>query len=270
MSKKTIATNPVRLSDVDFLIATFDNTPGLKRVLMSILDQYPTAKVTIGDSSERLDRAHYKALRAELSEAGLANRVIVHHLPYRSSQGRVFNKLVSVTSNRYKLLLTDEDIVTSETDVESMIRVIRSNKTIGVVGGHINKKKKTEGRVLKTEEGDTFIDVKTIDRFMMIYTDVTLSVRFSDTAEDFALDFCTRAGKRLPYKITLTDSTIKSNKDYDNEENDEQSDGKDTGATPGSDVPDPAGGSDAEGGSDLDSSSSRENETGEDPVTSRG
>jgi len=264
MSKKT--DNPVRLSEVDFLVSTYDNRPGLERLIRSVLELYPTAKITIADSASKLDRAYYKSLRLELDGV---NRMVVHHIAYKASLARAFNELISRTKNKYKLLLSDEDIITDKTDVESMVRVMRSNKVIGVVGGHINKKSKSDDKTLKTDEGDIFTDAKHVSRFMMVFKDVAISLRFNETADDFAVDFSNRAKRRLPYKMAMSGAVITSDKDYNNEETNEQSDGEDTGATPGSDVPDPAGGSDTEGGSDIDSSPSRENETSEDPTPSK-
>lgn len=270
MSKKT-DTKPVRLSEVDFLIATYDNRPGLERLLRSLLEKYPVAKITIGDSSDHLDRAYYKSLRSELAEDGLANRVIIHHLAYKAQPGQIFNELISRTSNKYKLLLTDEDLITDKTDVEAMIRVMRSNKTIGVVGGVINKAKKAEGdsKAMRTDEGDVFNEVKFIERFMMIYKDAAHALRFDTKSDDFAIDFSNKAKTRLPFKMVMSKSVITSNNEYDNEESDEQSDGNSGGADASSDVQTEAGGSDTEGGSDDTSSSSRENETSEDPAVSR-
>jgi len=259
-------TNPVRLSEIDFLISTYDNRPGLERVIRSVLDLYPTAKITIADSAESIDRSYYKSLRAEVDGV---NRIVVHHIAYKASLGRAFNELVSRSKSNYKLLLTDEDVITTDTDIEAMIRVMRSNKTIGVVGGHINTVEESKQKALKTDEGDVFTETTVVNRFMVLYTDVFISLRFNETADDFAVDFSNRAKGRLPYKMAMSGAVITSDKDYDNEENDEQSDGEDTGANAPGDVQDPAGGPDAEGGSDLDSSSSRENETSKDTTPRR-
>ena len=260
---KNTNTIPVRLSEVDFLISTYDNRPGLERLLGSILDKYPAAKITIADSDENMDRAYYKALRLELS---LLSRMVVHHLPFKAPLGRVFNKLVDVSNNKYKLLLTDEDVISDETDIEEMVRVMRSNKTIGVVGGHINKKKESEGRKLETDEGDTFVEVKQVSKFMMITSDVKVALRFDDNAPDFALHFSNQAADRLPFKMVMSGSLIKSNKDYGDEETNEQSNGESVGETPGQSVPDTTGGPDAQGGPADNGSPSGQDEASKNPA----
>jgi len=260
---KNTNTIPVRLSEVDFLISTYDNRPGLERLLGSILDKYPAAKITIADSDENMDRAYYKALRLELD---LLSRMVVHHLPFKAPLGRVFNKLVDVSNNKYKLLLTDEDVISDETDIEEMVRVMRSNKTIGVVGGHINKKKESEGRKLETDEGDTFVEVKQVSKFMMITSDVKVALRFDDNAPDFALHFSNQAADRLPFKMVMSGSLIKSNKDYGDEETNEQSNGESVGETPGQSVPDTTGGPDAQGGPADNGSPSGQDEASKNPA----
>jgi hypothetical protein len=175
--------------------------------------------------------------------------MVVHHLPFKAPLGRVFNKLVDVSNNKYKLLLTDQDVITDETNIEEMVRVMRSNKTIGVVGGHINKKKESEGRNFKTDEGDTFIQVKQVFKFMMITSDVKVALRFDDNAPDFALHFSNQAVDRLPFKMVMSGSLIKSNKDYGDEETNEQSNGESVGETPKQPVSNTTRGSDDQGGS---------------------
>jgi len=194
----------IRLSDVDFLVSTHSNTTGLERLLLSILNKYPGAKITIADSGAQLDRQYYKKLRLELSEAGMLNRMVIHHIAYKAPLGQAFNELIKVSTGKYRLLLTDEDIFTEDTDVEKMVRVMQSNKSIGVVGGTLDDDTPViDGREMETEDGDTFGATKQINRFMMIFTDVKLSLRFDPKSEDFAMEFSNQAKARLPLRWYL-------------------------------------------------------------------
>jgi len=262
---KDTKTTPARLSDVDFLISTYDNRFGLERLIVSILDKYPAAKITIADSDENLDRAYYKSLRLELNAL---NRIIVHHVPYKSSIALAFNRLIDLTTSKYKLLLTDTDAVADETDIEEMIRVMQSNKTIGVVSGHINTKenKKTETREHTTDGGDIFTDTNQVSRFMMVLSDVKNYIRFDEQAKDFALEFSNKSVNRLPFKLVMSGSVIISNEDYVNGEQNGSSDGESAGKTPEQLVPDTTGGSDTEGGSDNTGLLGRKNEASKNPA----
>lgn len=268
--KKTLKQS-VRMSDVNFLVSTYDNRPGLERLLYSILEFYPGAQIVIADSSRQLDRAYYKQLRFDLADAGMLNRLLINHIAFKATQGLSFNELISKSKGKYRLLLTDEDVFTKDTDIEKMVRVMMSNKSIGVVGGSLNKETpEIDGRELSTDDGDTFGGTKVVNRFMLLFADVSLSVRFDPKAEDAALEFSNQAIKRLPFKMVTTKVILTSNKDFDNgEETNEQSDGESSGETPGSSVQTGAGGSDTEGGSADNGSPSRENEKSEDPAPSR-
>ncbi|QDP67639.1 MAG: hypothetical protein Tp172MES00d2C118482111_33 [Prokaryotic dsDNA virus sp.] len=278
-TKKEIT--PVNLSSVDFLIATYKNRAGLERLLHSILDIYPGAKVTVADSDRHLDRAYYKELRKELGEAGLLNRLKIHHIAYKSPIGHAFNELIKLSGSTYKLLLTDQDIVTKETDVAKMVRVCRSNKTIGVVGGQLNDDKpKSEKEASKTEDGDTFYTVKFLNRFMLVQGDVRHYHRFNATSDDPFNEFCQKAPTRLPYKLVATNVKLTSNQDYENDDESETttpetttSDSESGGGTTEPDLSSEAGdsgsGDDGDTRGDDTSASERTDEKGQDQSTRR-
>jgi len=267
--KKT-AKQSVRMSEVDFLISTYDNRPGLERLLNSIVETYPQAQIIIADSDRNMDRAYYKQLRAEFAEAGLLNRLVVHHISFKAPQGHSFNELLKLSRSKYRLLLIDEDTLTKETDVEQMIRVIKSNKTIGLVGGALNKTAPViDGKSMRTEDGDVFGETKQVNRFMLLTSDVTVSLRFDPKSDDPALDFSNQAKKHLPFKMVTTNVVLTSDKDFDNEASDQQSNGDNSGASPGTDAPAETGGSDTEGGSASDSAPIGENEKSEDTAPSK-
>jgi len=259
----------MKLSQIHILIATYDNPIGLTRAIHSIIDKYPGAMISVGDSALQLDRKFYKELRAELGEAGMVTRLKVHHLPYKSTLGQAFNELNKRASGKYRLLLTDEDYFTDKTDLEAMIDVMESSKLIGVVSGKIHGVK-TEADLGNTTEGGTkYGETKKISRFMLVRGDVRHYLRYDVKSDDPATEFSAQAPKRLPFKIMAVDSIIKSDKDYESEKKTKKSDGDSGGDETERDLSPQAGGSDTEDGSDDTSSSERQDETSEDKATDR-
>lgn len=269
------ATAPVRISEVDFLISTFRNTQGLERLLYSIIEKYPAACIVIADSDSQLDRAYYKSLRTELIEAGMINRLVVHHIAYKSSLGHSFNELMQVSTAKYCLLLTDKDVITEDTDIEKMVRVLRSNKTLGIVGGSINKNSPelTEKKPNATEEGDLFTEVKLVSRFMLLKSDVRHSLRFDVSAADFATEFSTQVPRRVPYKMVFTEVDITSGDVNDIDDETKTSDSKSGGESTKHDLSTKTDGAESgagdNNGGDDPSSSIRQDEKSENPAPSR-
>jgi len=262
-----------RLSDLQFFVATNgkDNQDELRQTLTSIIKQYPTASILVGDATTELDRAFYKELRRELTEAGMVNRLVAHHLPYNMSELEVFNKMMGLGAARYALLLTSEDRITEETDVMQMLRIVAEDESVGVITGKINGKgPEIEGRSSKTEDDDRYGPVKTISRFMLIRRDIRHSLRFNVDKDDPLADFMRKAPTAIPYKIVTTDvSIISGYDDINNETETEKSDGDSGGESPERDLSSEAGGSDTENGSDDTSASERKDETSEDPAPRR-
>lgn len=258
----------VKLSSLQILISTYDNRPGLERLLKSIIKKYPAANVMIGDSSLQLDRRYYKELRSELAEEGLLNRLIIQHLPYKSSLGQSFNELLKRSSGTYRLLLTDEDVFTDKTDLESMLKVISTHK-VGIVGGILNDDKPAaEGKAIDAD-GVSYHETKRVNRFMMLQRGVTNSLRFDTKSEDPASEFSSQAIKRLPYRLVIVDSAIISNNDIDGETETNETDSDSGGGTTERDLSTDTGGSDTEDGSGDTGASERKDEKSEDTAPRR-
>lgn len=229
---------PVRLSNVDFCVAAMsDSKDGLERLLHSIIDIYPTARIIVADNDLQLDRKYYKQLRKDLGEAGLVNRLQVHHIAYQAGIAESFNRLLSLSRSTYRLLLTDEDVFTAETDVKSMIRTIEANKTVGIVSGVIGDERPTADGKPVGDEDLRYSLTKQATRFMLVQGDVINFLRFDPDHKNPIVDFCTRAAKRLPYKIAISDARITNEVISDDDDENETTGGDDNGGAAGTDLP---------------------------------
>ena len=201
------------LRHLDFCISTHDNTAGLERLLHSIADdkRYAGANIYIADSARQLDRAYYKNLRTQLGEAGLLSRMKIHHIAYKANLATSRNFLAGVSPSKYKLFLTDEDVITKDTDLMSMIAVLDGNKAIGVVGGGIM----TDGKV-KMPEGDgkeleangvAFQKTPTLTEFVVVKRDLLQYVKYNPDAENPHREFCSKV-KAAPFEMVVVETGI--------------------------------------------------------------
>ena len=221
--KPEIKTQPPQLRHVDFCISTFENSEGLEQLLHSLADdsRFAGARIYIADSSRQLDRSYYKTLRTELGEAGLLNRLTIHHVAYKANLAESRNFLVNNSKSKYKLFLTDSDVVTEKTDILKMVSILDGNKAVGVVGGGIEGDKGLEhdGKVIE-QNGVKFAKATATSEFILMRADVKNVVRYDPNSENPHRTFC-NAIKTAPYEMVIVDGPeigrLKDNSDSDAE-----------------------------------------------------
>lgn len=262
------------LPDIDFCVSTFENKEGLERLLHSIVDTFKGACIFIADSANQLDRAYYKGLRQELGEAGMLNRMIVHHVGYKKGIAGSRNFLMNNTPNKYKVFLTDTDEVDEDTDIQGMAEILEKHKTIGAVSGSVVKNGRTvtpsHDDVKNTINGKEFAMASEVGKFVMVLRELRDSIRYNEGAADPLATFSNQMSK-VPYQVAVLPSSKISEQNENIQEPNvpenkegETSNGDGGGSTTERTVPPADGGRD--GGESVPS---RENETVPNPTNSR-
>lgn len=271
--KKEIKQEP-SITSVDFCIHTHENKDGLERLLHSIAsdERYRGARIYIADSSKSLDRGYYKEVRKELGDAGLLNRLTIHQVPYKANLAVVRNFFLSATKSKYKLFLSDTDVVVEKTDVFAMMTVMEGNEAVGIVGGGIKTGEKTDmpeadGSPME-QDGVKFGKTGQINDFILFRNDIKHALRYDVNAENPSVAFC-NAMKRAPYQmVVVSDVAIErplEDKQSDDAQGTETS-GKGSGSTPERNVQT----GDAGNGGGKDSVPSGKDEKSKNTASSRG
>lgn len=123
------------MNRIDICITTMQRPQGLERMLFSIAAHRPEASIHIADQSKTVDLEHYERLGARLEGAGLRRRPTIHPLPYDCGASAARNHLVDSTPGEYKLVVDDDGLFTTETDLEKMARLLDTHPRVGIVGG---------------------------------------------------------------------------------------------------------------------------------------
>lgn len=131
-----------RTDDVDFLITTFKRKEYLERLLFSIAEFYPQAKIFIADQNERFDVKYYKDLWNRLFDAGIVHKPSALAIGFDAGISKSRNRLIEETSGKYKLILEDDFIFREETDIENMMDLLEMDEKIGIVGGAMKQNNK--------------------------------------------------------------------------------------------------------------------------------
>jgi len=116
---------------LDIIITSFLRPQALEDLLQSIYDYNPQLLdyITIGiQSKEKVE--NYKINGKEIK---------VIHQPWDCGLSYARNNLVKNTEREYILLLEDDFLFNSGTDIERMIFLLENNKDIGVVGGMVSE-----------------------------------------------------------------------------------------------------------------------------------
>jgi len=211
---------------VDFCVTTFKRSEALRRLLMSIAEQYPMANIYVADQNEVLDRDFYKKLRSDLYDAGLNKRVSVEHLPYDCGLSYARNHLVTTTPNQYKLILDDDMVFSHETDIGKMIQIMESCPGCGVVGGLVRQLgtdihfeftpeivgdtivHQTEKPKWKAHNGIKYRRTGCVLNFALMRKDMFAQIRWDDRLKvSEHLDFYLRM-KTLSYQIMYTPDVV--------------------------------------------------------------
>lgn len=261
MSKDTQKPAPKSISNVELCIHTEDNQKGLEALLDSIVKYYPAANVLIADSARSLDRAYYKQLRRDLEEAGLINRITIHHVGYKVGTAKARNFLIGKSTATYRVFLSDTNVITGKTDLHKLVEVLKANKNIGVAcADDGSTTPETEGKPMQTEGGVKFAEAKGGTPFMAMKRDVGNYIRYNTNIDDPHVDFFNRMDKVPFIMVYVPEVSIEVNNESG--EDTTQVPGQPTGAGNGEPTQPAVQTGAGDGGGD-NSKASRENEKGE-------
>lgn len=124
-----------QIEKVDFLITTFKRKEQLEKLLFSIIEFYPNAKITIADQNENFDVNYYKGLWEKMFERGMIHKPTALAMGYDVGLSKCRNFLVENTERPYKLILDDDFIFTKETTIYKFVDILDKDKSVGIVGG---------------------------------------------------------------------------------------------------------------------------------------
>ena len=118
------------MRNVDFLITTMDRYHRAEKLIDSIFEYYPEAKVTVADQS--------KELKPEFYNKWEQKDLRVLPLEFDCGLSKARNLLVRNTSRIYKLILEDDFYFTEKTDIKKMKELLEKGDIVG--GAVINNK----------------------------------------------------------------------------------------------------------------------------------
>ena len=125
---------------IAFLIKTFKRIVCLERLLFSIAERYPRARIIIGDDDNIFDVSYYKDLWDRLKEYGLVNSPVAYNLPFDSGLSYARNFLTKVAIDKgfkYLLFLGDDFVFSKETDILKFKELFQVGQDVGIVGGMV-------------------------------------------------------------------------------------------------------------------------------------
>ena len=107
---------------IAFCIKTFQRNDELERLIESIKNFYPKAKIYIADDSE--------------NPLGLEK---TYKMDFDSGLSAGRNLLIRKTKEPYLLFLDDDFVFTKDTKIEKLVEILENNKDIGLVGGSLRQ-----------------------------------------------------------------------------------------------------------------------------------
>ncbi|MFQ5730914.1 MAG: glycosyltransferase, partial [Planctomycetaceae bacterium] len=122
------------LADMDVIVKTFLRPEALRRLLTSIREFYPTLSVTVADDGgirEAGDAASRACCR--LIDGDPHTKLL--ELPFDTGPDEGRNALIRNTDAPFLLLLDDDYCFTQETRVETLLERLKTDQTLGGVGG---------------------------------------------------------------------------------------------------------------------------------------
>ena len=213
------------IDKIDFLITTFKRKDSLEKLLFSITEFYPNAKITIADQNERFDIPYYKDLWKRVMEKGLIYKPTALGVGYDKGLSFCRNLLVKKTDRPYKLILDDDFVFTERTNIEKFVKIMDSDKLIGIVGGAMEQGKiihfefnieKDGNTIRQVSDGDEWFDIENIKvketgcvlNFVLMRDRVFNYVKWDDELKITEhTDFYYRM-KETPWKIIYTPDVI--------------------------------------------------------------
>lgn len=118
------------LDSITFGITAFERPRHLERLVASIRQHYPSARIVVADNGRQ--------------KARLPAAVRVLDLPFDCGLSRSRNALIDSLETPYLLVLDDDWRFTEETDIRRMLAVLKHDPEVGVVGGAVRG---SEGRI---------------------------------------------------------------------------------------------------------------------------
>lgn len=126
-----------RETDIDFLITTMLRPNCLERLLKSIAEYYPLAKITIADQGKKFNSQGYKNMWKLMFKKGMKIKPTAWNMPFDCGLSVARNKLVNETKKPYVLILEDDFIFTGDSDILKFKEIMETDPKIGVVGGKV-------------------------------------------------------------------------------------------------------------------------------------
>ena len=147
-------------TQVDFCVPTFKRPKAVERLLLSIAAHYPLANIYVADQNETLDREFYGQLGDKLAKVGLVKDISVEQLPYDCGLSYARNQLVLNSPSPYKLILDDDHVFTTQTDITKFVRLLEAHPRAGIVGGRVTHNGRDQPFEFNLEKtGDTLMQV---------------------------------------------------------------------------------------------------------------
>lgn len=231
MSTQKITVEYPGVEDIDICVTARGDREALEATLYSIIEKYKAARIVVGDVAMEHDRAYYKQLRLELAESGLLNRVIVHHLPWNTSEAEARNFFMANTPSMYKVLVNDQMLFGEDTNIEHMAFVLNTNKAVGLVTGAVDGTV-APGDKATIQVGDLSVEkTKACTPFFMARRELRNYIRWYDVTDTDA-DFAMRMAQ-APYQMVTFPSAVihKQTNDETEGSNSGDGDGKTTERT---------------------------------------
>ncbi|HLJ09591.1 MAG TPA: glycosyltransferase, partial [Planctomycetaceae bacterium] len=122
------------LDSIDFIVKTFLRPQALLRLLRSVSQHYPDARLTIADDGNlrQSEDADSRACCALIDEN---ERFVLHTLPFATGVTPGRNLLVDKTDRPFLLLLDDDFCFNAETRIERLWERLNADPEVGVVAG---------------------------------------------------------------------------------------------------------------------------------------
>ncbi len=161
------------MDSFEILIKSFLRMGCLKRLLDSIIEHYPSITVRIVDDSVPKKDQVYPDKQQRILERMLRDREEIiefmskhpnfhfYSLSFDSGLSAGRNFLVSKVEAPYFVIMDDDFVVTRETDLYKLHRVIESDKDIVLVGGRVadsgkHTRRRRPGKIVKGPDGNYF------------------------------------------------------------------------------------------------------------------
>lgn len=146
---------------IDFLVTTIKRPNCIERLLDSLQKFYPNAKVTVADQNKEPHWDIYENYDINVLD-----------LPYDCGLSKARNEMLKVTSEPYVLILDDDFVFDKRTRIGKLLKIIKTDPKIGVVGGQTERRGSGWGftheweidddTIRQVDDGDNWQEIKGI------------------------------------------------------------------------------------------------------------